>query len=53
MLGILELLRFRKRVLHIDIDVRHRDDVEEASCTTEQAIDDLAYKGVFDRLLRQ
>ena len=38
MLGILELLRFNKRVLYIDIDVHHGDGVEEAFYTTDRVM---------------
>ncbi|KAH6669724.1 histone deacetylase RPD3 [Plectosphaerella plurivora] len=37
-LGILELLRFKKRVLYIDIDVHHGDGVEEAFYTTDRVM---------------
>ncbi|KAG6001795.1 histone deacetylase [Claviceps maximensis] len=37
-LGILELLRFMKRVLYIDIDVHHGDGVEEAFYTTDRVM---------------
>ncbi|KAI7977702.1 hypothetical protein EIK77_010293 [Talaromyces pinophilus] len=37
-LGILELLRFHKRVLYIDIDVHHGDGVEEAFLTTDRVM---------------
>ncbi|MCJ1463093.1 histone deacetylase [Pseudocyphellaria aurata] len=37
-LGILELLRFRQRVLYIDIDVHHGDGVEEAFYTTDRVM---------------
>ncbi|KAK8111720.1 uncharacterized protein PG998_008177 [Apiospora kogelbergensis] len=37
-LGILELLRFNKRVLYIDIDVHHGDGVEEAFYTTDRVM---------------
>ncbi|RMD43831.1 hypothetical protein DV735_g1351, partial [Chaetothyriales sp. CBS 134920] len=37
-LGILELLRFHKRVLYIDIDVHHGDGVEEAFYTTDRVM---------------
>ncbi|KAF1816507.1 hypothetical protein P152DRAFT_126556 [Eremomyces bilateralis CBS 781.70] len=37
-LGILELLRFHKRVLYIDIDVHHGDGVEEAFYTTNRVM---------------
>ncbi|ENH61603.1 Histone deacetylase RPD3 [Fusarium oxysporum f. sp. cubense race 1] len=35
---ILELLRFKKRVLYIDIDVHHGDGVEEAFYTTDRVM---------------
>ena len=38
MLGIIELLRFHKRVLYIDIDVHHGDGVEEAFYTTDRVM---------------
>ena len=38
MLAILELLRFKKRVLYIDIDVHHGDGVEEAFYTTDRVM---------------
>lgn len=37
-LGILELLRYNKRVLYIDIDVHHGDGVEEAFYTTDRVM---------------
>ncbi|KAF4624270.1 hypothetical protein G7Y89_g13903 [Cudoniella acicularis] len=37
-LGIIELLRFKKRVLYIDIDVHHGDGVEEAFYTTDRVM---------------
>ncbi|KAL2675379.1 histone deacetylase [[Neocosmospora] mangrovei] len=37
-LGILELLRFKKRVLYVDIDVHHGDGVEEAFYTTDRVM---------------
>ena len=37
-MGILELLRFNKRVLYIDIDVHHGDGVEEAFYTTDRVM---------------
>ncbi|KAH8174556.1 histone deacetylase domain-containing protein [Sarocladium implicatum] len=37
-LGILELLRYMKRVLYIDIDVHHGDGVEEAFYTTDRVM---------------
>ncbi|CRK10002.1 hypothetical protein BN1708_009872 [Verticillium longisporum] len=37
-LGIIELLRFMKRVLYIDIDVHHGDGVEEAFYTTDRVM---------------
>ncbi|KAF8832598.1 hypothetical protein HHX47_DHR1001478 [Lentinula edodes] len=37
-LGILELLRYHKRVLYIDIDVHHGDGVEEAFYTTDRVM---------------
>ncbi|KAL5361908.1 hypothetical protein BJX96DRAFT_94651 [Aspergillus floccosus] len=37
-LGILELLRFKQRVLYIDIDVHHGDGVEEAFYTTDRVM---------------
>ncbi len=37
-LGIIELLRFRQRVLYIDIDVHHGDGVEEAFYTTDRVM---------------
>lgn len=37
-LAILELLRFHKRVLYIDIDVHHGDGVEEAFYTTDRVM---------------
>ncbi|RJE19602.1 histone deacetylase [Aspergillus sclerotialis] len=37
-LGILELLRFRQRVLYVDIDVHHGDGVEEAFYTTDRVM---------------
>ncbi|EEY21183.1 histone deacetylase [Verticillium alfalfae VaMs.102] len=36
--GIIELLRFMKRVLYIDIDVHHGDGVEEAFYTTDRVM---------------
>lgn len=38
MLGIIELLRFKQRVLYIDIDVHHGDGVEEAFYTTDRVM---------------
>lgn len=38
MLGILELLRFKQRVLYVDIDVHHGDGVEEAFYTTDRVM---------------
>lgn len=38
MLGILELLRYKQRVLYIDIDVHHGDGVEEAFYTTDRVM---------------
>uniref|UniRef100_A0A0M3ICW6 Histone deacetylase n=1 Tax=Ascaris lumbricoides TaxID=6252 RepID=A0A0M3ICW6_ASCLU len=35
-LGILELLKYHKRVLYVDIDVHHGDGVEEAFYTTDR-----------------
>lgn len=37
-MGILELLRFKERVLYIDIDVHHGDGVEEAFYTTDRVM---------------
>ncbi|CAK7274169.1 histone deacetylase [Sporothrix epigloea] len=37
-LAIIELLRFNKRVLYIDIDVHHGDGVEEAFYTTDRVM---------------
>ncbi|KAF1916542.1 hypothetical protein BDU57DRAFT_516716 [Ampelomyces quisqualis] len=37
-LGILELLRYKQRVLYIDIDVHHGDGVEEAFYTSERVM---------------
>ena len=37
-LGILELLRFKQRVLYIDIDVHHGDGVEEAFYSTDRVM---------------
>ncbi|ORX39058.1 hypothetical protein BD324DRAFT_618380 [Kockovaella imperatae] len=37
-LGILELLRYHKRVLYIDIDVHHGDGVEEAFYLTDRVM---------------
>ncbi|XP_008792802.2 histone deacetylase 6-like isoform X2 [Phoenix dactylifera] len=37
-LGILELLKFHKRVLYVDIDVHHGDGVEEAFFTTDRVM---------------
>ncbi|OQV05582.1 Histone deacetylase domain-containing protein [Cladophialophora immunda] len=37
-LGIIELLRFHKRVLYIDTDVHHGDGVEEAFYTTDRVM---------------
>ncbi|PNS20856.1 histone deacetylase RPD3 [Sphaceloma murrayae] len=37
-LGILELLRYKARVLYIDIDVHHGDGVEEAFYTTDRVM---------------
>ncbi|KAL9082770.1 MAG: hypothetical protein Q9159_006183 [Coniocarpon cinnabarinum] len=37
-LGILELLRHKERVLYIDIDVHHGDGVEEAFYTTDRVM---------------
>ncbi|KNA17765.1 hypothetical protein SOVF_077050 [Spinacia oleracea] len=37
-LGILELLKYHKRVLYIDIDVHHGDGVEEAFYTTDRVM---------------
>ncbi|KAF2224876.1 hypothetical protein BDZ85DRAFT_85245 [Elsinoe ampelina] len=37
-LGILELLRYKRRVLYIDIDVHHGDGVEEAFYTTDRVM---------------
>ncbi|KAJ4984727.1 Histone deacetylase RPD3 [Stagonosporopsis vannaccii] len=37
-LGILELLRYKKRVLYIDIDVHHGDGVEEAFYTSDRVM---------------
>lgn len=37
-LGILELLRFKSRVLYIDIDVHHGDGVEEAFYATDRVM---------------
>lgn len=37
-LGIIELLRFRSRVLYIDIDVHHGDGVEEAFYSTDRVM---------------
>ena len=38
MLGIIELLRYKQRVLYIDIDVHHGDGVEEAFYTTDRVM---------------
>jgi histone deacetylase 1/2 len=37
-LGIVELLRYKQRVLYIDIDVHHGDGVEEAFYTTDRVM---------------
>ncbi|KAE9413813.1 hypothetical protein Angca_010026, partial [Angiostrongylus cantonensis] len=37
-LGILELLKYHKRVLYVDIDVHHGDGVEEAFYTTDRVM---------------
>jgi len=37
-LGIIELLRYKQRVLYIDIDVHHGDGVEEAFYTTDRVM---------------
>ena len=37
-LGILELLRYKQRVLYIDIDVHHGDGVEEAFYSTDRVM---------------
>ncbi|KAG0476587.1 hypothetical protein HPP92_013428 [Vanilla planifolia] len=37
-LGILELLKFHRRVLYVDIDVHHGDGVEEAFYTTDRVM---------------
>lgn len=37
-LGILELLRYKQRVLYIDIDVHHGDGVEEAFYTSDRVM---------------
>ncbi|KAK3694464.1 hypothetical protein B0T22DRAFT_71798 [Podospora appendiculata] len=37
-LAILELLRFKRRVLYVDIDVHHGDGVEEAFYTTDRVM---------------
>ncbi|KAI5247486.1 hypothetical protein E4T43_01914 [Aureobasidium subglaciale] len=37
-LGIIELLRFKSRVLYIDIDVHHGDGVEEAFYSTDRVM---------------
>lgn len=37
-LGIIELLRFKQRVLYVDIDVHHGDGVEEAFYTTDRVM---------------
>lgn len=37
-LGILELLKYHKRVLYLDIDVHHGDGVEEAFFTTDRVM---------------
>ncbi|KAL8760751.1 MAG: hypothetical protein Q9184_003077 [Pyrenodesmia sp. 2 TL-2023] len=37
-LGILELLRYKQRVLYVDIDVHHGDGVEEAFYTTDRVM---------------
>ncbi|KAJ1704562.1 hypothetical protein LUZ63_004341 [Rhynchospora breviuscula] len=37
-LGILELLKFHRRVLYVDIDVHHGDGVEEAFFTTNRVM---------------
>lgn len=37
-MGILELLRFKQRVLYVDIDVHHGDGVEEAFYTTDRVM---------------
>ncbi|UKZ49476.1 histone deacetylase [Trichoderma virens] len=66
-LGILELLRFMKRVLYIDIDVHHGDGVEEAFYTTDRVmtvarttpsisplrdgITDESYKSIFEPVI--
>ena len=42
-LGIIELLRFHKRVLYIDIDVHHGDGVEEAFYTTDRVMTVLSF----------
>jgi acetoin utilization deacetylase AcuC-like enzyme len=36
-LSILELLKYHKRVLYLDIDIHHGDGVEEAFLTTGKA----------------
>ncbi|KAJ5117486.1 hypothetical protein N7448_011118 [Penicillium atrosanguineum] len=37
-LGIIELLRFKQRILYVDIDVHHGDGVEEAFYTTDRVM---------------
>lgn len=37
-MGIIELLRYKQRVLYIDIDVHHGDGVEEAFYTTDRVM---------------
>ncbi|PWW80215.1 hypothetical protein C7212DRAFT_159163 [Tuber magnatum] len=37
-LGIIELLRYKQRVLYVDIDVHHGDGVEEAFYTTDRVM---------------
>ncbi|CAL9131277.1 unnamed protein product [Musa textilis] len=37
-LGILELLKFHRRVLYVDIDIHHGDGVEEAFFTTDRVM---------------
>nr|CAD1834857.1 unnamed protein product [Ananas comosus var. bracteatus] len=37
-LGILELLKFHRRVLYVDIDIHHGDGVEEAFYTTDRVM---------------
>ena len=37
-LAILELLKYHRRVLYVDIDVHHGDGVEEAFLTTDRVL---------------